>query len=419
MLKVITGGRSYGPRINRSSFGMHFCKGGILDYYGVEIPPIGYSKNFPFRDIGQGRHRLHDSRTAAMYNNPEDGVFHWSQTDWFDTNINQALGQQCIFPVGRNAAAWAATGAPTTTAKNPYRYVNIEKFREYVTAVMTRYGNRFVYENVNEPNLADFVTGPSGPNGEIDTVVDEHRITSEVRDLVAPTALICSSSPTGQTGVGQWHDAFARRGGLEYVDVLGVHFYVQPAQPEALIPQLGYCRALLRKYGKPDMPIWLTETGWQQFRLNGALINTGGVAATLMPSAMACAYLHRAHLCAFAGGAEVICWYGLNHDWSSLRFYSTDTNSGWPAYDAAASYTAITDLLVGARVGNIRISGGLHTLPLRLADGRTGVVYWCADNIEMSLDLSAFSEVVDVMGLSHSPSASFTVSNSPVYALYN
>ena len=89
-------------------------------------------------------------------------------------------------------------------------------------------------------------------------------MTRQAHDIVKgidPTAIIVGPSPVGENGL-VWLSSFLRAGGGRYVDVIGFHFYVFPAPPEAQVPLINSVKAIMRGSDAGDKPLWDTEAGW-------------------------------------------------------------------------------------------------------------------------------------------------------------
>ncbi|TFB96806.1 hypothetical protein E3O42_16850 [Cryobacterium adonitolivorans] len=88
-------------------------------------------------------------------------------------------------------------------------------------------------------------------------------VTADAVKAANPDAVIAAP---GNAGMGLKLDAlqdFFDVGGLEYTDVVSAHPYVQPAAPEALVPEIDRLVQMIKdSNGGESKPIWFTEMGW-------------------------------------------------------------------------------------------------------------------------------------------------------------
>src|SRR2546427_8558462 len=105
---------------------------------------------------------------------------------------------------------------------------DLERWRDYVRPVAQRYKGRVRhYEIWNEPNLKSFYTGSTA------TMLELAREAFTTLKAIDPDIVVVSPAATERGGVA-WLDDYLRRGGAQYADVIGYHFYVAPAEPEAM-----------------------------------------------------------------------------------------------------------------------------------------------------------------------------------------
>ena len=127
-------------------------------------------------------------------------------------------------------------------------------FRDYIYQTVKHLKGRVpVYEITNEPNLylsqEAYVTYLKEANAAI-----------RKADPAAKIAGFCLTSDYGAAAT-PWMDKCAELGGLDYVDAVGFHPYegrelgsIRPADK-----YIADLRADMKKYGKPEMPLWNTE----------------------------------------------------------------------------------------------------------------------------------------------------------------
>jgi hypothetical protein len=127
------------------------------------------------------------------------------------------------------------------------------------------------------------------------------------------------------------------KGGGQYVDVIGYHFYVNTQPPENILPIIQQVKKIMADNGQAAKPLWNTEIGW------------------LKPSQFAseelcAAYLARTYILAWAAGVQRVYWYAwdggpplemVEHDFRTLK-------------PAGKAYGVLHGWLVGARLNNCR-----------------------------------------------------------------
>lgn len=151
---------------------------------------------------------------------------------------------------------------------------------------------------------------------------------------VDPSAILVSPSATSDYGL-PWLSEFLSKGGGKYVDVIGYHFYVFPADPEAMVPLIEKVKRLMLSNGVDRKPLWNTESGWSDPKP--------------FPSEdLAAGYLARAFILNWAAGVQRFYWYAWDdHVWASLQTTEKDDATLAPA---GRAYGIIQNWLVGAKM---------------------------------------------------------------------
>jgi putative glycosyl hydrolase len=190
---------------------------------------------------------------------------------------------------------------------------DMEDWRVFVRTVAIRYkGSIHDWEIWNEPNRSQSWTG------SVDAMVDMTREASKILKEIDPNNRIVSPAPTGVNGL-PFLDKFLSKGGGQYVDVIGYHFYVgQQEPPEAMVPLIQKVRNSMQRYGLADKPLWNTEAGW-----------LGPV--TFSPDVQA-AYISRAFILNWAYGVNRFYWYAWeSHHGSEIELTGSDNAALTPA----------------------------------------------------------------------------------------
>ena len=201
-------------------------------------------------------------------------------------------------------------------ASGPLR--NIDDWRDFVRTVATRYKGRIhAYEIWNEPDR------PKAWTGDVNMMVLMVLEASKILKQIDPTITVVSPSATTEKGLA-WLREFLSKGGGQYVDVIGYHFYSTPKPPEAMVPIIQNAKALMAEHHVGDKPLWNTEAGWHEPR-------------PFPSQEMAAAYLARAYILNWAAGVSRFYWYCWdNHDWTSLEVTEADNAALRPAGKAFA-----------------------------------------------------------------------------------
>jgi len=196
-----------------------------------------------------------------------------------------------------------------------------------VRTVVSRYKGRIqAYEIWNEPNLKDFWTGTT------DQMVTLTKEASQIIHAVDPKAIVVSPSATADFGI-PWFEEFLKKGGGQFVDVIGYHFYVAKL-PEELVPLIQRVRQVILENGLADKPLWNTEQGWIAAARPDSEELAGGVLA-------------RAYILAWATGVQRFYWYAWDNQLTGITTYNEAERRVTPAGHA---YESMQQWLVGARM---------------------------------------------------------------------
>jgi hypothetical protein len=145
-------------------------------------------------------------------------------------------------------------GYNTHYAKRAYEHLDL--WTNYVTTVLTRYAGKIpVVEVWNEENWQPFWKNPNPTN-----YCALLKATYRAVKAVDPSIRV---SVGGLAGVPlDYIKGLYAAGAKGYFDIMSVHPYCQPYQPEGTVDvKLEALRSLLAEYG--DSPsIWITEIGW-------------------------------------------------------------------------------------------------------------------------------------------------------------
>jgi hypothetical protein len=220
-----------------------------------------------------------------------------------------------------------------------------------------RYKGRIeAYEIWNEPNLTGFWSGTT------DQLLILNKEAFQIIHTLDPNAVVVSPSATAAYGV-PWLAEFLRKGGGQYVDVIGFHFYVDPhtLSPEDMLPVIQSVRQLLTDNGLANKPLWNTETGW----LPPARFDSDEIAA---------AFLARAYILSWAAGVQRFYWYAWDNRSMAIVTYKEVERTVTPA---GSAYRIMEQWLVGARMDTC-VESADHTWRCQLT--RSGKKEWIVWN---------------------------------------
>jgi hypothetical protein len=168
------------------------------------------------------------------------------------------------------------------------------------------------------------------------------RIAHDTIKSIDPEALIVSPSPTTSAGL-SWLNEFLSKGGGQYVDVIGYHFYVYPNPPEAMLNMIQQVKQTMSKNGVSGKPIWCTEVGWAEPK-------------PFPSEQLAAAYVARTYVLSWAAGVSRLYWYAWdNHKWATLQMTENDNSTQKPA---AQADTTIQQWMTGARMDSCTQGNG-------------------------------------------------------------
>jgi len=314
--------------------------------YGME--PATPSQPVPRNFFGMHVHRANDPTHWPSVSMPSwrlwDASVAWPNLEphkdqWSFKTLDEyvALAQEhhsaLLLPLALSPA-WASARPLEPSVYQPGFAAeprDIEDWRTFVRMVAIRYKGRIqAYEIWNEPNSKYFWTG------SLDQMLVLTREASRIIRSIDPEALIVSPAATNRDGIA-WLSEFLSKGGGQYVDVIGFHFYVAPHPPEAITAVARQIREILLRYGVVDKPLWNTETGWPYPK-------------PFPSDTLGAAYLARAYILSWVSGVTRFYWYSWdNHNWVSLETTDKDSSTLKPAGKA---YEVIQMWLEGAKVNN-------------------------------------------------------------------
>ena len=279
------------------------------EYFGMHFHRADAGTPWPKVPIGSWR--LWDAITTWPDLEPERGKWDFRRLDSY--LIRAKLSDtRILLPLGLTPT-WASA---RPNEKSPYRPGNaaepssIEDWKHYVRTVAERYKGRIhEYEMWNEVNVPGFYSG------NVETMVALTRETYLILKAIDPENKLVSPSVVGNISeASPWLDEFLKKGGGQYIDIIGYHFYVPQGRPEVMIPLIKQVLNVMKVHGISDKPLWNTETGWL-IRSNEQDFAPGSYDKSwqVLDYDKAPAYLARALIIAWASGVQRFYWYAWDN----------------------------------------------------------------------------------------------------------
>ena len=298
------------------------------EYFGLHIHHAGAATAWPGVPFSQWR--LWDAYVAWPSLEPVKGQWHFQTLDKY-VSLAEEHHIGILLPLGLTPQ-WASARPfekSTYQLGNAAEPKDINDWRNYVKTVASRYKGRIhEYEIWNEPNSKSFWAG------DVNQMIELTREAAHIIHEIDADAKIVSPSATTMNGVG-WLDEFLAKGGGQYVDVIGFHFYVTPQPPETMVLLIREVKRVMKENGLAEKPLWNTETGW--------------AGPKPFPSQeLAASYLVRAQVLAWANGVQRFYWYAWdNHSWVALQTTEADSRA---LTAAGKAYASAEKWLVGSQV---------------------------------------------------------------------
>jgi hypothetical protein len=327
-------------------------------YFGLHIHHLASPVATPWPNMPVPQWRLWDANVTWPDLEPSKGLWRFETLDAY-VSLAQQHGTGILLPLG-GSPRWASARPTEPTDYYPgftAEPANIEDWRTFVRTVALRYKGRIqAYEIWNEPNLRQFWTGTT------DQMLTLTKEASQIIHSVDPNALVVSPAAAADYGV-PWLAEFLKKGGGEYVDVIGFHFYVSPHTllPEDMLPIIQRVRQVVSENGLRNKPLWNTETGW----LEPAKFDSDELAA---------GFLARAYILSWAAGVQRFYWYAWDNRSLAIVTYKIVDHTITPAGQA---YNIMEQWLVGAQMAGCTESAD-HSWTCEL--NRSGKKEWIVWN---------------------------------------
>jgi hypothetical protein len=350
-------------------------------YFGLHIHHLDNPVPTPWPSMPVPAWRLWDAGVNWPDLQPNKEQWQFGRLDRYIA-MAQQHGTSILLPLG-GSPTWASARPQVGSHYSPgftAEPANLDDWRTFVRTVVTRYKGRIqAYEIWNEPNLKDFWSGTT------DQMLTLTKEASQIIHSVDPGAIVVSPSATAEWGI-PWLAEFLKKGGGQYVDVIGFHLYLDPPtkSPEEIVPFIQHVRRTISENNLGNMPLWNTESGVigpPRFDSDDA---AGG-------------FLARVYILAWAAGVQRFYWYAWDNQGMALKTYDEANHTVAPA---GYAYKVMEQWLVGAQMAGCTESVD-HTWTCQLS--RSGTKEWIVWNSQGSqkFDVPAAWHVGRVTPLLH------------------
>ena len=364
------------------------------EYFGMHIHHA--ASGTPWPTVPFAGWRLWDSGVAWPQLEPERDKWDFSLLDQY-VRIARERKVEIVLTLGLTPA-WASArpDEPSAYGKgNAAEPLVLADWKEYVRMVATRYkGVIHHYEIWNEPNVrTDF-------SGSVAVMLQLSQAAYDVLKAVDVTTVVISPSATADAGLA-WFDEYLKRGGCQYSDVVGYHFYVTPDPPEAMIPLVEKVKSSMRARKCESKPLWNTESGWARPK-------------HFASEAEAAGYLMRTYLVNWLMGVERTYWYAWdNHNWSTLDL---TTASGNQMTAVGRSYGVIRHWMLGSILHSCsRERSGVWICQFDQKESKSWILWSAGGPIQFPVPLSwGVKQIRNWTGDALTPTNQLLLSSAPL-----
>src|ERR1700728_1141907 len=263
---------------------------------------------------------------------------------------------------------------------------NIQDWKNYVTALVTRYKGRIqYYELWNEPE--NWFSG---------TVAEMVELTNAEHDIIRsidPAAKILSPSAVSYGSA--YIDSYFTAGGTTDVDTVSMHLYPNTSNDvaEAIAASAPVSmETVMSKHGLSGKPLWNTESSWG-YASKGAITN----------SDLRAAFIARNFLLHWSVGLGRVYWYA----WDSSDIGTLWSSTGG-ANEAATALKTVYGWMVGSTMSTCSENGAsspypaMYTCNMKLSTGASAQVVWYTDGNKTYSAPTTYAHYMDLTGATHS-----------------
>lgn len=363
--------------VSPAYFGTHFHR--------LVLRPGEQAVRTQWPSIRFGTVRLWDATTRWADLAPRPGQWDFDRLDTYVQHAS-ARGASVLYTLG-STPQWASARPEERCsygagcAAEPVRAAHWE---EYVRRVAQRYrGLMGAFELWNEPYFSDIprdrVSQPAFYSGSIASMVELARTARRVLDDVSPSVVLTTPGFVGET---ERLDLFLGAGGKDSVQVVAYHFYTR--NTEEFARRILDVRAVMRRHGIGEMPLWNTEQGIESYPEGAPMPSYVKERLTRREAA---ARMAQVLIVGAAAGLERFYYYAWDNDHSGMVTRSGDR---LPAYDAMAR---VQDWLIGAQTKGCASPSRGVVLCRTEREGQDSLVLWADQPGERTVKLPAGTQV--------------------------
>lgn len=221
----------------------------------------------------------------------------------------------------------------------------LSDWQRYIETVGRRYQGRVqTYGVWDEPNEKLFFSGTQ------EQLVGLAREAYEGLKNIDPNNRLVSP---GAVGAIAWLDQYLQKGGGKYADIIGYHFYPHigavnkhaQQRPETMIEKVRQVKAVMKKHGIAEKPLWNTGVGYWNQNSDGTPESKAGVDERWikLDASLAGAWTARTYILGWALGMERIFLYSWDHQ--NMGMIEPTSKTLKPVGKA---YITVMDWLVGS-----------------------------------------------------------------------
>ncbi|WP_426011655.1 hypothetical protein [Caulobacter sp. DWR2-3-1b2] len=366
--------------IDPHAFGMHLV--GVTGWDQDGTTPL----NTPRHTFGCRSLRIWDCGVPWWRIESSRGRYDWSRLN-AEMRIWTVGYDDIIYCLGQTPN-WASGEMETSGWTRPAPPRIIADAANFVTALLERYPQITAVECWNEPENRHFYTG------SIQDLVDLTLAQSAAARSVRPGVKVLSACPQSFGDRGSYLRAYLRvlfKANPRSIDVVSVHTYVMPRQPEAIYELVRGLREIIVAEGFGHLPMWSTEFGWGGVPgapRAGGFVDWRSGSNVFEP--------FRVMDQCQAQALQRQYFYAADKKFSAIRLL--DFNSNNKVLPPGAALTYLSGLLAGGAIGALDRAGPVFRVPIRTAQGREGQALWCADGNSSRVELGWASEIRSVTG---------------------
>ncbi|MEW5967871.1 MAG: hypothetical protein AB1720_12895 [Pseudomonadota bacterium] len=338
-------------------------------YFGMHIHRADRGTPWPGTEIGTWR--LWDANALWLDIEPRRAQWDFPRLDRY-VAMAKLTGSEILLPLGMTPG-WASA---RPLEKGVYRPGDtaeprdIEDWENYVSAVARRYKGRVRdFELWNEVNAGTgFFSGT--PEAMLTLQKSAYRVVKDVD----PEARLVAPSTVGESAHQlRWFEDYLALGAAKHADVIAYHFYQPRKQPEAILELAGKVRAIMKRHGAGEMPLWNTESGYRMSLGQPGRPVAADPSWPALDAATAEAYVARALILGWWAGIDRFYWYAWDNRDLGLM------NAAGEKMPAGQAYLVTARWMTGARMTRCGRQGDIWQCELA-RDGVRGLLVWNAAN---------------------------------------